>query len=160
MLITVRPQPKVKASDRSQRVQIDGQTIEDVIDTFELLDDWEERYRMVIDLGRHLPALPEDAYNETNKVRGCTSQVWIIYHKEGDRLIFEGDSDAHIVKGLVAVLLLIFSEKTASEIMAIDAKEMLAKLGLSEALSPMRTNGLFSMVARIQEIAHYTLNEQ
>ncbi len=135
-------------------MQIDGQTIGDVIDTFELLDDWEERYRMVIDLGRHLPKMADEDYNEVNKVRGCTSQVWIVHDVDADgKIHFRGDSDAHIVKGLVAILLLIYSGKSADEIKAIDAKAMMAKLELGQALSPMRTNGLYSMVARIKDVA-------
>lgn len=135
-------------------MEIDGQTIEDVIDTFELLDDWEERYRMVIDLGRHLPKLADQDYNDANKVRGCTSQVWIVSDIDAEgKIHFRGDSDAHIVKGLVAVLLLIFSGKSADEITKIDAKAMMDKLELGQALSPMRTNGLYSMVARIKDVA-------
>lgn len=137
------------------RSALDGTTLEDVVDTFELMDDWEERYRYIIELGRKLPDLPEDAYSDANKVRGCTSQVWLVAREEGaePRLVFLGDSDAHIVKGLVALLLLIYSGKTPQEISATDARAILAKLDLKEHLSPMRANGLFSMVQRIEEMA-------
>jgi len=129
-------------------------TLEDVIDTFEFLDDWEDRYRYVIDLGRKLPPLNASEMTDTYKVRGCQSQVWLIPEKDADgRIQLRGDSDAHIVKGLVALMLLIFSGKTPAEILATDARAILDKLGLSAHLSPMRANGLFSMVERIRDIA-------
>lgn len=135
---------------------LENTSLEDVEETFDLMDDWEDRYRYLIELGRKLPPLPEGAHTEQNKVRGCASQVWLVTrpHPDDDaRLIFTGDSDAHIVKGLVAVLLLIFSGKTRAEIAATDAREILARLGLAEHLSPMRTNGLFSMLQRIVDMA-------
>lgn len=130
-------------------------TIDEILENFELFDDWEDRYRFVIDLGRDLPEFPEAERNEENRVRGCTSRVWLTSRLEGDpqRLVLEGDSDAHIVKGLVAVVLSMYSGKTASEILAIDARATLGKLGLEAHLSPMRTNGLYSMVERIRSIA-------
>jgi len=134
---------------------LEGVTLEDVLDTFELLDDWEERYRYIIELGRKLPGLPEAAYTEENKVRGCASQVWFISREAGSqpRLILLGDSDAHIVKGLIALLLLIYSGKTPQEILETDARAVLEKLQLEQHLSPMRANGLHSMLQRIQELA-------
>ncbi|MCJ9428291.1 SufE family protein [Kordiimonas marina] len=129
-------------------------TLEDVIDTFEFLDDWEDRYRYVIDLGRKLPPLDASEMTDTYKVRGCQSQVWLIPEMDAEgRIQLRGDSDAHIVKGLVALMLLIFSGKTPAEILATDARAILDKLGLSAHLSPMRANGLFSMVERIRDIA-------
>ena len=128
--------------------------VQDLLDDFEFLDDWEDRYRFLIELGRGLPILAESAYTDTNKVRGCTSQVWMVMAENADQTLgFKGDSDAHIVKGLVAVLLLIYSDKAREVILATDAKALLGQLQLSEHLSPMRTNGLFSMVNRINEMA-------
>ena len=132
-----------------------GTTLGDVIETFALLDEWEERYRYLIDLGRKLPPLPESAYRDENKVRGCTSQVWLVAAPGGadGRLVFRGDSDAHIVKGLVALMLLIFSGKTPQEILATDARAILDRLDLRAHLSPMRANGLYAMLERIREMA-------
>ncbi len=131
-----------------------GTSLADVMETFELLDDWEERYRYVIELGRKLPPLPEAAYTEANKVRGCSSQVWMIMEQDGaGKMQIRADSDAHIVKGLIAVLLLIFSGRSREKILATDARAILDQLGLAGHLSPMRTNGLFSMVQRIGELA-------
>lgn len=127
-------------------------TLEKVIETFEFMDEWEDRYRYIIDLGRKLPKFDPKDQIEENRVQGCTSKVWLVYKKEGDKIIFNGDSDAHIVRGLVAIILMIFSGKTAQEIIETDANKILADLGLSQHLSPMRTNGLFSMVERIKSI--------
>ena len=135
---------------------LNGVTLEDVVETFELMDDWEDRYRYIIELGRKLPPLPEEAYTDANKVRGCASQVWFISREEegGEpRLILLGDSDAHIVKGLIALLLLIFSGKTRAEIRQTDAREILESLELEQHLSPMRANGLHAMLGRIQQLA-------
>ena len=142
----------------SNGTALDGTTLDDVLDTFELMDDWEERYRYIIDLGRKLPALPDDAYSDANKVRGCASQVWFIAredagHGDEPRLILLGDSDAHIVKGLIALLLLIFSGRKPSEIIATDARAILARMELEDHLSPMRANGLHSMLQRIHDLA-------
>ena len=131
-------------------------TIDEVLETFQLFDDWEDRYRYIIDLGRKLPELPERYRTETYKVRGCASQVWFNIKRSGDtppRLIFEGDSDAMIVKGLMAILFLIYSGRTAREIMETDAQAILDRLDLAQHLSPMRTNGLFSMLQRIGQMA-------
>ncbi len=131
-------------------------TIDEVLETFQLFDDWEDRYRYIIDLGRKLPNLPEQYYTEAHKVRGCASQVWFNVKRSGDtppRLIFEGDSDAMIVKGLMAILFLIYSGRTAREIMETDAQAILDRLDLAQHLSPMRTNGLFSMLQRIGQMA-------
>lgn len=134
-----------------------GMSIEDLIADFSFLDDWEERYRYVIELGRELAPLSAEEHSPENKVQGCVSQVWLVTEPradtDGTHLIFRGDSDAHIVRGLIAILLRIYSGKTPAEILAIDAKEIMAKLGLNEHLSPQRSNGLFSMVGRIQRDA-------
>jgi cysteine desulfuration protein SufE len=127
---------------------------EEISDTFEFLDDWEERYKYIIDLGKQLPPLDEAEMCDAYKVRGCQSQVWLVPMVGDDGIIhLRGDSDAFIVKGLVAVMLSLFSGKTGAEILAIDAKEILSGLGLASHLSPMRANGLFSMVERIRAIA-------
>lgn len=126
--------------------------LNEVTETFELMDDWEDRYRFIIDLGRNLPEFDPVDQTEENRVHGCTSKVWLVYHKNGDRIIFKGQSDAHIVRGLIAIILMIFSNKTSHDIENIDATAILSDLGLSQHLSPMRTNGLFSMVERIKTI--------
>ncbi len=126
----------------------------DLLEEFSLLDDWEDKYRTIIDLGRALEPLPDALKTETTKVRGCSSQVWLHATQSADqRLHFLGDSDAHIVRGLVAVLFTLFQDKLPAEIVAIDARAKLAELGLGSALSPTRTNGLYAMVSRIQDIA-------
>ena len=126
--------------------------IEEIKETFEFMDEWEDRYRYIIDLGRQLPDFDEKDQTEENRVHGCTSKVWLVYEKQGDKLIFKGDSDAHIVRGLVSIILMIFSNKTPEEIIKTDAKAILSDLGLSQHLSPMRTNGIFAMVERIKAI--------
>lgn len=126
--------------------------IEEIKETFELMDEWEDRYRFIIDLGRDLPDFDEKDQTEENRVHGCTSKVWLIYEKNGDKITFKGDSDAHIVRGLVYIIMTIFSRKTPQQIADTDATAILTELGLSQHLSPMRTNGLFSMVERIKEI--------
>ena len=127
-------------------------------DTFELLGDWEERYRHLIDLGRALPPLDEAERSDANKVRGCASQVWLVSERSADgRLLFRGDSDAHIVRGLVALMLQLYSGRTPQEIEAFDAKAALAGLGLEGALSAQRANGLAAMVARIRRDAQAAL---
>ena len=123
-------------------------------DEFELLGDWEERYRYVIDLGRDLTPLTDAERTEPNKVRGCASQVWLVTEPRADGALgFRGDSDAHIVRGLIAILLRLFSGHAPAEILDFDAKAGLEKLGLSGALSAQRSNGLASMVARIRRDA-------
>ncbi len=132
-------------------------TIETLLSDFELLDDWEDRYRYVIELGRDLPPLAAEAHTNENKVRGCASQVWIT--SQADRsnadpvLTFEGDSDALIVKGLIAIAFLIYSGRPASEILAADAAPILARLGLKDHLTPQRSNGFASMIQRIKSDA-------
>lgn len=121
---------------------------------FALLDDWEDRYRYVIELGRAMPAFDDAWRTEQNKVRGCASQVWLVTRPSASGrdavMDFEGDSDAHIVKGLIAILLQIYSGKTAGEILSTDAEGIFTELGLTEHLTPQRSNGLASMVRRIR----------
>lgn len=124
--------------------------IQDMIDDFAFLDDWEDRYMHVIDLGKGLPPLPSGTQTDQNKVKGCASQVWLVSEKTGDIWTFSGDSDAHIVKGLVAIVLEIFSGRSAAQITALDANDILSKLGLSEHLSAQRSNGLAAMIGRIK----------
>jgi cysteine desulfuration protein SufE len=131
-------------------------SFEEILADFELLDEWEDRYRYVIELGRKLKLLPEEERNAENKVQGCVSQVWLstTVHPDGvPRLTFIGDSDAHIVRGLVAILFAIYSGKTADEILSIDANKKLGKLHLNEHLTPQRSNGLMAMVKRIRSDA-------
>jgi cysteine desulfuration protein SufE len=138
-------------------------TIDDILEGFALLDDWEERYRFLIELGRDLPPFPDEARTDANKVNGCASQVWLLSHAEesaeGPRLFFEGDSDAHLVRGLVAVLLALYSGRTAAEIGETDAVAVLDGIGLREHLTPQRSNGLRSMVNRIRAEAGRALAE-
>ena len=132
--------------------------MEDLASEFEMLGDWEERYRYVIDLGRELAPLTEAERNDANKVRGCASQVWLFTTVKpngsaGPVLSFEGDSDAHIVRGLIAVLFSLYSGKGAKDILSTDAVALFEKLGLREHLTPQRSNGFRSMVDRIRRDA-------
>src|SRR5579859_4109838 len=121
---------------------------------FEVLGDWEERYRYVIDLGKDLAPLTDAERSDANKVRGCASQVWLVREPQADgTLRFRGDSDAHIVRGLIAIVLRLFSGRKPSEILAFDAPAAFETLGLKGALSQQRSNGLASMVARIRRDA-------
>lgn len=131
-------------------------SIDQIIDDFAFLDDWEDRYRYVIELGKALPDLPDEDRTAENKVNGCASQVWLVSHRgEGADpvMTFEGDSDAHIVRGLVAIVLAACSGKHASEIARTDLIGIFDKIGLVENLSSQRANGLRSMVKRIRDEA-------
>jgi cysteine desulfuration protein SufE len=133
------------------------QELDELAEEFDFLGDWEERYRYVIELGRDLPPFPETERTDANKVRGCASQVWLYTRRLPDgRLEFLGDSDAHIVKGLVAVLLRLYSGRSPAEIAGFDARQAVERLGLSGALTSQRTNGLASMVQRIRSVAEAT----
>jgi cysteine desulfuration protein SufE len=137
------------------------QAIETLTDDFSLLDEWEDRYRYVIELGRTLPPLSEAERTTANKVQGCASQVWIASHVKNDNgdpvLSFAGDSDALIVKGLIAIIFMLYSHRPASEILATDAHAVFAALGLKDHLTPQRSNGFASMVARIKSDARAAL---
>lgn len=126
---------------------------EEIAETFEFLDDWEDRYRHVIELGRAMPAMPDALKVPATKVEGCASQVWIHPVVDQDRFDFQGDSDAMIVRGLIAVLHALYSGLTLAEVRAVDAPAELARLGLDRHLSSQRSNGVRAMVARIGEVA-------
>jgi len=132
-------------------------TIDDIIDNFSLLEDWDDRYRYVIELGRELAPMPEQDRSASNKVQGCASQVWLASTlsrgSDGVRLFFSGDSDAHIVRGLVAILLALVSGKRPDEVIAADPIGLFEQLGLREHLTPQRSNGFRSMVERIRSDA-------
>lgn len=120
---------------------------------FEFLDDWDERYKYLIDLGRDLAAYPDAMRNDAHKVKGCASQVWLHATRDGDAIALRGDSDAHIVKGLVALLIALYSGKSSAEITGLDPAAALKPFDLDDHLTPQRSNGLHSMVKRIREIA-------
>ena len=138
--------------------------IDEIIDNFSVLDDWDDRYRYLIELGRELPPLPEAAHGDANKVQGCASQVWLGTSvapdgAAGPTLSFVGDSDAHIVRGLIAILFALYSGKPAREILDTDAVALFEKLALREHLTPQRSNGFRSMVERIKSDARTALAE-
>lgn len=135
-------------------------SFEELLDDFDLLDDWEDRYKYVIELGRTLPDLGPDERSDANKVRGCASQVWIVSNapdSSSGELVFRGDSDAHIVRGLIAILLALYSGKTPSAILKVDPEAAFSELGLREHLTAQRSNGLSSMVQRIKHDAERAL---
>ncbi len=127
--------------------------ISELIDNFEFLDSWEDKYRYIIELGERLPVLDEKWHTEEWKVKGCQSQVWLVPRKENGYIHFFGDSDAMIVKGLIAIVLMIYSNKSPAEIKSIAVADIFAKLGLSEHLTPSRRNGLESMIEKIRHYA-------
>lgn len=130
------------------------QTLADIRADLDFLDDWDDRYRYLIDLGRTLPKLPDEAYSDAFKVPGCASQVWLMLTKSPDgRLSIQGDSDALIVKGLVALVIALFNNKTSDEVRATDAQAIFTEIGLKAHLSSQRANGLASMVNRIKASA-------
>ena len=132
------------------------QTIAAIADEFALLPDWEERISHVIELGRELAPLTDSERNDATRVRGCASQVWLVSETHADapeKLYFRGDSDAHLVRGEIALLLRIFSGRTPAEILSVDPRAVFDRLGLKDALTTQRSNGLFSMMSRIQQIA-------
>lgn len=131
-------------------------TIDRIMDNFEVLTDWEERYRYIIELGRKLEPLDDALKTDENRVEGCVSNVWLVTDvKDGDPPVieFRADSDAQIVKGLVAILLALYSGKSAKEILTADIRQIFEKLELAKHLSPNRANGFASMVKRIHELA-------
>lgn len=125
--------------------------IQEIVDNFALFDDWEERYRYLIDLGGRLPPMADALKTEETRVKGCTSQVWMVMGwNEGGRLTLLADSDAQIVKGLIAIVLALFQEKTVEEIRDIDVEKIFTDLGLDQHISPNRRNGFYAMVERIK----------
>ena len=146
-------QEQDEAREAGARVALELDTIQS---DFAVLDEWEDRYRYVIELGRMLEPLPEAARVDANKVRGCASQVWLVTTMDGGGegaepvMRFTGDSDALIVRGLIAILFAIYQGRTPSEALAIDPEVILAGLGLKDHLTPQRSNGLAAMLARIQ----------
>ena len=137
--------------------------VEDLIGDFAYLDDWEDRYRYVIELGKTLTPLAAGDRSAANKVKGCVSQVWLASHVHADEhgntvLEFTGDSDAHIVRGLIAILFHIYSGKGAQDILGIDPRDIFHRIGLDEHLSPQRSNGLHAMVRRIRADAQAALS--
>jgi cysteine desulfuration protein SufE len=125
--------------------------IDAIIEDFEMLDDWEDRYRYVIEIGRDMTGLPEELRTADTKVSGCASQVWLVVERTvGDALIVRGDSDAHIVRGLVALVCTIYTGKNAAEAAALDPTAIFQRIGLAEHLSTQRANGLRAMVARVR----------
>ena len=139
-------------------------SIDEIIENFDLLEEWDDRYRYLIELGRTLPPLPEGARNDANKVQGCASQVWLATSEKPDGsagpvLAFDGDSDAHIVRGLIAVLFALYSGKGAKDILSTDAVALFEKLGLRDHLTPQRSNGFRSMVDRIRRDANAAMAE-
>ncbi len=139
-----------------------GMKIDEILDNFAVLDEWDDRYRYLIELGRSLPPLSEQARTDANKVQGCASQVWLDTRVKPDGaagpvLAFAGDSDAHIVRGLIAILFAIYSERPAREILDTDAVAVFERLGLREHLTPQRSNGFRSMVERMRADARAAL---
>jgi cysteine desulfuration protein SufE len=136
-------------------------TIDEIRDNFALLDDWDDRYRYVIELGRTLKAMPEAEHSAANKVQGCASQVWLsgqIARGDGEPLLnYLGDSDAHIVRGLIAILLTLYSGHTPQQILATNAISVFDEFGFREHLTPQRSNGLRAMVERIRSDAREAL---
>ncbi|WP_375256104.1 SufE family protein [Yoonia sp.] len=126
---------------------------EDLVETFEFLDDWEDRYRHVIDMGKAMPPLEDALRVPATKVDGCASQVWLVPHISNGVFTFRGESDAMIVRGLIAVLLALYNEQPVEDVVRIDAAAELARLGLNDHLSAQRSNGLRAMVERIQQTA-------
>lgn len=137
-------------------------TVDDLAETFSLFDDWEDRYRYLIDLGKSLPPFPEEARTDAAKVPGCMSRVWLVPRLDPGppkRLFFWIDSDAHIVRGLAAIMVVLFSGKTPQEILAVDPDKALERLGLTDHISPNRRNGLGSMVSTICRAARRELDQ-
>lgn len=128
-------------------------SIDDLIENFEFLDSWEDKYRYIIELGEKLPPLEERYHTDEWKVKGCQSQVWLVPDKKENAVNFYGDSDAVIVKGLIAIVLMVYNGKTAAEIKNTDINDIFMKLGLREHLSPSRRNGLEAMIEKIRRYA-------
>ena len=133
-------------------------SLETLLADFDLFDDWEDRYKYIIELGNTLEPLSAAEHCDDNKVPGCVSQVWLVTEKQSDTLRFRGDSDAHIVRGLVAILLDLYSDRPPADILAFDARAAFEKMGLGEHLTPQRSNGFYAMVQRIRKDATASLD--
>lgn len=129
-------------------------TLDELLDTFEFFDDWEDKYRFIIDIGKELPGLPDGDKTDAHLIRGCQSQVWLTYESSDEGLKFTMDSDAHIVRGLIGVVLIVIQNRSASEIQQLDIEGIFGQLDLLAHLSVTRGNGLRAMVSRIKEVAH------
>lgn len=135
--------------------------IDELIENFDVFDDWTDRYRYLIELGQSLPPMDDALKTAETKVKGCMSQVWLVGAPDAEdprRLSFLADSDAHIVRGLIAIVLTLYSGKRADEILQTDAEPVLAELGLDKHLSPGRSNGLHAMIARVKDLARAVTN--
>lgn len=154
--LTGRPDPKRRTMNPPLKSHT---SIEEIIENFSYLDDWEDRYGYLIELGGDLTDLPREEMCETNRVRGCASQVWLINSFENGRLTFNGASDAHIVRGLVAVALSLFSGKTPETVLSTDEQIVFRQIGLGDHLTPQRSNGLKSLVNKIKSVATSVLSE-
>ena len=148
----------IRAMDDSIRVAHPLSAIDGIREDFASLDDWEDRYRYVIELGHTLEPLTEEAHNDTNKVRGCVSQVWLKCelktNAEGEKILhYRGDSDSHLVRGLIAIAIALFSDRTPDQILAADPLAAFRELGLEQHLTPQRSNGVRAMVDRIRKDA-------
>lgn len=126
---------------------------EELIDNFELLGSWEERYQYIIELGKELPPLSDEERSEANRVRGCMSQVWLVPDEDPERLLFRGDSDAHIVRGLIALLRMLMSGRSPEEVRTMDIGDIFSRLGLENQITANRRNGFYAMVERIRALA-------
>ena len=133
-------------------------SLETLLADFDLFDDWEDRYKYIIELGNTLEPLSATEHCDDNKVPGCVSQVWLVTEKQSDTLRFRGDSDAHIVRGLVAILLDLYSDRPPADILAFDARAAFEQMGLGEHLTPQRSNGFYAMVQRIRNDATASLD--
>ena len=128
-------------------------TLVELLDTFEFFDDWEDKYRFIIDLGKELPGLPDVDKTEDHLIRGCQSQVWLTYESTDEQLRFNMDSDAHIVRGLIAVVLIAIQNRSAADIQQLDIEKIFSQLDLLAHLSVTRGNGLRAMVSRVKGVA-------
>lgn len=128
----------------------------EIADDFAFIDDWDEKYRYIIDLGRQLTPLSDALKSEETRVRGCASQVWLVKKIKDGKLFLSGDSDAAIVKGLVAIVIALFNGKTVSDARSLDARAALEALGLQDHITPQRANGLISMLKKIEQMLDNT----
>jgi cysteine desulfuration protein SufE len=133
-------------------------TSNELIAHFQVFDDWEQRYEYLIDLGKKLPEFPEDARNDAHRVRGCVSNVWIVTDQDAEKnLVFLGDSDAFIVKGLIAIVIILCNHKSPEAILHLDIPQIFNEMGLAQHLTPSRSNGLYSMINYVRRLAQACL---